>query len=159
MMKRLIATLTLASAALAPMSVTAPARADGPTWLITGYQYSWYVLFEGAGHSNYVSNPAQPLGISSVAPGGPIGNGASMSSGDAEEQLVQNLDQFRHTFTHCTAGCDTLTPSAVDPTFDVALAANDTQRVELLPGKEWTPGTYTFFCREHPWMRGSFRVR
>jgi hypothetical protein len=158
MNKRLIAAVTLAAAALAPLATTSPANAHGPTWYIAGFQYAWYTSLEGVGHSNYVSNPAQPVDISAASPGGPIGNGAAVSQGDAYDQTVQSVDPVPHTFSHCTADCDSAEPKAIDPHFDVSLAPNDTQRVTLLPNKTWTPGVYEFFCKVHPWMRGSLRV-
>ena len=33
------------------------------------------------------------------------------------------------------------------------------QRIEWRTPKDLPPGTYTYFCRTHPFMRGAFRVR
>jgi plastocyanin len=94
-----------------------------------------------------------------VAPGQPL-------------QFV-NLDASRnifHTITGCRLPCSARTgiafPLADGPVFDsgelgfgpagFTAAAN---RVTWSTPADLTPGTYAYFCRVHPFMRGAFRVK
>jgi plastocyanin len=85
-----------------------------------------------------------------------------------------NLDasaQIFHTITACAAPCNRSTgisyPLADGPVdFDSAeLGYGPTGFTAASNQGEWvTPktlpaGTYTYFCRVHPYMRGSFRVK
>ena len=76
-----------------------------------------------------------------------------------------------HTITACKAPCNRTTgiayPLANGPVdFDsgnlgfgppgmTAAANRDTWKTP----KRLTPGTYTYFCRVHPFMRGAFKVK
>jgi plastocyanin len=86
----------------------------------------------------------------------------------------RNLDdstEVWHTITACKAPCNRSTgiayPLANGPVdFDSgelgtgpAIRADATaQRVTWQTPKNLSPGTYTYFCRVHPFMRGAFRV-
>ena len=76
-----------------------------------------------------------------------------------------------HTITSCRAPCNGLTgiayPLADGPVrfdsgnlgFGPRNATAAAQRVTWKTPKQLRIGTYTYFCRVHPFMRGSFRVR
>jgi plastocyanin len=72
-----------------------------------------------------------------------------------------------HTITGCKAPCNRETgiayPIANGPTFDsgeLGLGGPPTSnRVTWETPKDLRPGTYTYFCRIHPFMRGAFRVK
>jgi plastocyanin len=79
--------------------------------------------------------------------------------------------QIFHTFTACAAPCTGATgisyPLADGPVdFDSAelglgppeLTAASNRLVYALPTAAMDPGTYTYFCRVHPFMRGAFTV-
>jgi plastocyanin len=79
------------------------------------------------------------------------------------------LSAIYHTITACKAPCNKVAgvayPIADGPTFDsgelgygppgITPAAN---RATWSTPKSLTPGNYNYFCRIHPFMRGSFRV-
>jgi plastocyanin len=87
----------------------------------------------------------------------------------------ENLDDAKsntwHTITGCKEPCNRETgiayPIANGPrTFDSGqLGTNPpfnapaTGRITWKTPKNLSPGTYTYFCRVHPFMRGSFRVK
>lgn len=79
--------------------------------------------------------------------------------------------RIEHTITACRAPCNRTTGIAYPlanatvqfdsgqlgfgPSFATAAANRDTWETP----KNLAPGTYTYFCRVHPFMRGSFRVK
>jgi plastocyanin len=75
-----------------------------------------------------------------------------------------------HTITACKSPCNKATGIAYPvangtTTFDSGelgygprLATAAAQRVTWNTPRSLKPGTYTYFCRVHPFMRGSFRV-
>jgi hypothetical protein len=81
--------------------------------------------------------------------------------------LEGDADRLYHSITSCKAPCNRKTgiayPIADGPVqFDSnTLGA----RIPAVGTNEWTtpdnlkPGTYTYFCRIHPFMRGAFRVK
>jgi plastocyanin len=85
-----------------------------------------------------------------------------------------NLDDTReiwHTVTACKAPCNRATgiayPLADGPAFDSGELGTDPKRpyftassgkVRWSTPKDLSAGTYTYFCRIHPFMRGAFRV-
>jgi plastocyanin len=86
----------------------------------------------------------------------------------------RNLDdatQTWHTITSCKAPCNRDTgiayPIANGPrTFDSGQLGTDppfggpaVDRLRWKTPKNMSPGTYAYFCRVHPFMRGSFRVK
>jgi plastocyanin len=86
----------------------------------------------------------------------------------------RNLDdatQTWHTITSCKAPCNRDTgiayPIANGPrTFDSGQLGTDppfggpaVDRLRWKTPKKMSPGTYAYFCRVHPFMRGSFRVK
>jgi plastocyanin len=86
----------------------------------------------------------------------------------------RNLDdatQTWHTITSCKAPCNRDTgiayPIANGPrTFDSGQLGTDppfggpaVDRIRWKTPKKMSPGTYAYFCRVHPFMRGSFRVK
>lgn len=158
-MKRLVTTITLAAAVLAPLAGPTVAKADPPQWVIAGFQFAWYAGFEDAGHSGYLGTPAGPVSLAGVQPGGPIGNSATVDVEDASGMSITNFDRVDHTFTQCTADCEGMAPQSVDPTFDITVPASSNQVLTLRPSKVWELKTYTFFCKNHPWMRGTIRVK
>jgi len=86
----------------------------------------------------------------------------------------RNLDDAReiwHTITACKAPCNKRTGIAYpladgEVDFDsgelgtgpLPRAAATAQRTTWQTPKDLSPGTYTYFCRVHPFMRGAFRV-
>jgi plastocyanin len=75
-----------------------------------------------------------------------------------------------HTITSCKDPCNRDTgiayPIANGPTFDSGqlgtnppFGAPATGNITWKTPKHLKPGTYTYFCRVHPFMRGSFRVK
>lgn len=78
--------------------------------------------------------------------------------------LVRNLDplipSFQHTVTSCVSPCRTLAPDTI-PTqsgaFDTGVIPH-TGGGASFDTASLTPGTYEFFCKPHPWMRGAIAV-
>jgi len=75
-----------------------------------------------------------------------------------------------HTITGCRLPCAATTgiafPLADGPTFDSgelgfgpALFTAAANRDTWATPASLTPGTYAYFCRVHPFMRGAFRVK
>ncbi len=72
-----------------------------------------------------------------------------------------------HTITGCKAPCNKETgiayPLANGPTFDSGELGDagppTAGRVTWKTPKRLDPGTYTYFCRIHPFMRGAFRIK
>jgi plastocyanin len=72
-----------------------------------------------------------------------------------------------HTVTSCQAPCDRSTGIAY-PLYDAAVQFDSGElgkggpptsgRVDWSTPPDLAPGTYTYFCRIHPFMRGAFRV-
>ena len=86
----------------------------------------------------------------------------------------KNVDAARnvyHTITACRAPCNRNTgiayPLADGPVdfdsaelgFGPAFATAAAQRDTWKTPSTLRPGTYTYFCRVHPFMRGAFRVK
>ncbi|HEV7847666.1 MAG TPA: hypothetical protein VGO83_15530 [Thermoleophilaceae bacterium] len=76
-------------------------------------------------------------------------------------------DEIYHSITSCKAPCNRSTGIAY-PIANGPVQFESGQLGTRLPGVgtvEWTtptgikPGTYTYFCRIHPFMRGAFRVK
>jgi plastocyanin len=104
--------------------------------------------------------------------GGGLGNPPTVPQGQALS--FDNPDaaaQVFHTVTACKAPCNGATGISYpladgDPDFDsgelgygptgFTAAAN---KHEWLTATDLKPGTYTYFCRVHPYMRGAFRVK
>jgi hypothetical protein len=125
--------------------------------------------------------PHDPIGIQFFEYGqGDLsagGSGADPPRVQAGQSLTfQNLDATQqknifHTLTACKAPCNRDTgiayPVADGPqTFDsgqlgfnyAGFNAPAVDRDKWTTPKNLPPGTYTYFCRVHPFMRGSFRV-
>jgi plastocyanin len=94
--------------------------------------------------------------------------GQSLTYLNRDSDQVQNVF---HTLTACKAPCNRSTgiayPIADGPrTFDsgqlgfnyAGFGAPAAGRDRWSTPKNLAPGTYTYFCRVHPFMRGSFRV-
>ena len=85
------------------------------------------------------------------------------------QDASQSTNVF-HTITACKAPCNRSPgiayPIANGPTFDsgqlgfnyAGFNAPAADRDTWKTPKSLKPGTYTYFCRVHPFMRGSFRV-
>jgi plastocyanin len=125
--------------------------------------------------------PLDPIGIKDyqyeqgdLYAGGSAANPPKIDPGQTLTYLnhdaAQSVNAF-HTITACRAPCNRSTgiayPIANGPTpfdsrqlgynyagFGAPAAGRDTWTTP----KNLKPGTYTFFCRVHPFMRGSFRV-
>jgi plastocyanin len=78
-----------------------------------------------------------------------------------------NGDEIYHSITSCKAPCNRSTGIAY-PIADGPVQFESGQLGTQLPGVgrvDWTTptnlkaGTYTYFCRIHPFMRGAFRVK
>jgi plastocyanin len=92
-----------------------------------------------------------------------VGKALRFQNGDAPSQIF-------HTVTACAAPCNASTgisfPLANGPSeFDSGELGYGPEGLTAATQKEaWStpsdlaPGTYTYFCRVHPFMRGSFRV-
>jgi plastocyanin len=85
---------------------------------------------------------------------------------------LDDRDEIWHTITACKAPCNRSTGIAypladgqVDfdsgelGTGPVARADATAQRITWKTPRNLSPGTYTYFCRVHPFMRGAFRVK
>ena len=76
------------------------------------------------------------------------------------------MDSIFHTVTSCQSPCGLNTgisyPLANGPGgFDsgqLGLGIPATGQISWSTSAKLGPGTYTFFCRIHPWMRGVFRI-
>jgi len=80
---------------------------------------------------------------------------------------LDNQKQIYHSITSCKAPCNRSTGIAY-PIADGSVQFESNTLGSQLPATgalEWrtppdlNPGTYTYFCRIHPFMRGSFRVK
>jgi plastocyanin len=93
------------------------------------------------------------------------GDGLRFESADASAQIF-------HTITACKPPCNLSTGVSYplangDPDFDSAelgygptgFTAAENRYWYDLPTDDLEPGTYTYFCRIHPFMRGAFRVK
>jgi plastocyanin len=125
--------------------------------------------------------PHNPIGIEffeygqgDLSAGGSDANPPRVQAGQG--LTFQNLDSTEqknifHTLTACKAPCNRSTgiayPIANGPkTFDsgqlgfnyAGFGAPAAGRDTWTTPKNLPPGTYTYFCRVHPFMRGSFRV-
>jgi hypothetical protein len=127
------------------------------------------------------SSPPNPIGIQNynylqgdLAGGGGHAKPPEIQAG--QSLTFKNLDASQsvntfHTLTACKAPCNRSTgiaypiadgPSSFDSGqlgfnfagFNAPAADRDTWKTP----KNLKPGTYTYFCRVHPFMRGSFRV-
>lgn len=143
-------------AALAVSALGAPttASAHGPDFQIAGFQYLYVTLFENIGVAGYVNVPlAPPVHIGGAA----SNNGGARSSVDDQLGTLSNQDRVPHTFTECTAACDTAVGSSAGARFDIALPAGAV--VDFLEGADpLAAGDYTFMCTVHPYMRGEFQI-
>ena len=93
-----------------------------------------------------------------------------MAPGQALGFLSQDADdRIYHTVTSCKAPCNGLTgvafpladdgPSAFD-SGQLAMGGDPTaNRVTWSTPTTLKQGTYHYFCRVHPFMRGAFRVK
>jgi hypothetical protein len=126
-------------------------------------------------------NPGAPIGIESytyqqgdLSATGSAANPPNVRQGRSltyvNHDAVESVNVF-HTLTSCKAPCNLSTgiayPIANGPsTFDsgqlgfnyAGFGAPAADRDNWQTPTNLTPGTYTFFCRVHPFMRGSFRV-
>jgi hypothetical protein len=100
-----------------------------------------------------------------------VAQGASLTFRNLDSARGQNPAQaIYHTITGCKAPCNRTTGIAYPiadgiATFDsgelgygpkgITAAAN---RSDWTTPRTLSPGTYTYFCRVHPFMRGAFRV-
>jgi len=138
-MRKVVTFMALAAAMLPPLvSPAASAHAD---WQIAGYQYV-AASFEGVSHGGYVS----------TGPTGPI----QITEGHVDDGIgsITNRDPINHTFTHCTANCETSDPSWEDALFDVSVPAGQGARpedIQALNGIfEGNAGVWMIVCRVHP---------
>lgn len=154
--------LAVATASVgAVLASVAPAQAHSPTIQIAGYQYLWIAEFEG-GHSGKIGVPL----VGPVDLGGVELPGIEPLTANLEEGIgdVVNNDPVPHTFTECNVGCDTASAGAGDdPAFDIELDAMSSSAFRMRPNLDGSPraleaGTYTFFCKVHPFMRGEISV-
>ena len=103
---------------------------------------------------------------------GPLANPPVVSQGQSLTYFNRDAPrQVEHTITACRAPCDKKTGIAypladADVQFDSGqlgfgpyAATAAAQRDTWSTPSNLKPGTYTFFCRVHPFMRGSFRVK
>ena len=104
--------------------------------------------------------------------GGSLRNPPVLSPGQALTYFNQDAPQrIEHTITACKAPCNKSTGIAY-PLADAKVQFDSGQLGFGPPGRTaaaqrdtWStptnlkPGTYTYFCRVHPFMRGSFRVK
>ena len=103
---------------------------------------------------------------------GPMGNPPVVKRG--EPLRFHNLEwgaQIFHTITACKPPCNRSTGISYpladgDPDFDSGELGYGPQGLTAAANREsWAspekldPGTYTYFCRIHPFMRGAFRVK
>jgi plastocyanin len=124
--------------------------------------------------------PAGPIGIEAYQyeqgdlGGGPTANPPSILPGQSLTYLNHDAEVSEntfHTITACRAPCNRSTgiayPIANGPvTFDsgqlgfnyAGFGAPAVDRDTWTTPNNLKPGTYTYFCRVHPFMRGSFRV-
>ena len=130
--------------------------------------------------------PPGPLPTGHVAdrqlplrPGDLRGRGARAPAGDAQGQPLDVRQPRRratrtifHTITACRAPCNRVdrhrVPARRRPTSSSTPASSASARRLHRRGeprhvddarRTSTPGTYTYFCRVHPFMRGAFRVK
>ena len=101
--------------------------------------------------------------------GGPAGDppvihaGQSLTFRDAGD----NAKAIYHSITSCKAPCNRTTGIAYPIADGDVQFESGTLGSEILPRPDppWqtpsnlAPGTYTYFCRIHPFMRGAFRVK
>ncbi len=101
---------------------------------------------------------------------GRAGRPPVVAPGDALEFLNRDgKDRIYHTITSCKAPCNGLTgvafPLADDGPFSFDSGQLALGGVPTVDRETWaTPtslkqGTYNYFCRVHPFMRGAFRVK
>jgi plastocyanin len=98
-----------------------------------------------------------------------IANGQYPSIKQGEQLTFVNDDQFaniRHTITTCPWPCNgeyvgnyPLADGRWDSgTLGYDLVDGGSPNPASATSRNLAPGTYTYFCRIHPWMRGAFRV-
>ncbi len=120
---------------------------DGPTTLFAKIRNFFY----GAGDLNQGQRPAV------------IKAGQSLTF----DSTIDGSKAIYHTITGCKAPCNRETgiayPLADGPTFDsgeLGVGGPPTAgRYTWQTPKSLRPGTYTYFCRIHPFMRGAFRIK
>ena len=121
---------------------------------------------DGVGIADFVYLPGDfqasgPLGLPPT-----IDPGRSLQFGNFDASA-----QIPHTVTACKAPCNRTTGVSY-PLADGEIQFDSgqlgygppgltamAQRADWFTPSELDPGTYTYFCRVHPFMRGSFRVR
>lgn len=137
-MRRFVAALTVLGVTV-PMLVATHASAH-TDWHVAGYQYVTASL-EGVASGGYLNTPAGPVPITDGVVDDGIGS-------------ITNRDPIGHTFTECTADCDTGTPSWEGAAFDVELPATssasgaDVDALNLV--FEGNAGEWIVLCRVHP---------
>ncbi len=124
---------------------------------IAGKEVAIKGFIYGQGDMNNVGRAARPARVRQ-------GTGLTFVNKD-------NADEIWHTITACKAPCNKTTgiayPLADGPVdFDSGELGTDTRIASASAGRvKWTtpkglrPGLYTYFCRVHPFMRGSFKVK
>jgi plastocyanin len=129
-------------------------------------------LPDGASNGNHVDIAAFQYLPGNQGLAGSLGNPPLVEQG--QPLRFENQDwgaQVFHTVTACKAPCTASTgisyPIADGPVdFDSAELGYGpdgltpaSNRTRWNTPRDLTPGTYTYFCRIHPYMRGSFRVK
>lgn len=151
-MKRLAAMLVLALGALGAPTA---ASAHAPDFRIAGFQFAYHVLFEEAGVAGYISVPnAPPVHVEGAAS---TNGGASANTDEGIGDLI-NTDRVPHTFTECTAACDTANGTFAGADFDIELAPGTTSGFSTIGNVPLESRLYTFMCKVHPYMRGEVSV-
>jgi len=91
--------------------------------------------------------------------------GQSLTFTNSDDKVTKN--GLWHTITACKAPCNRSTGIAypladADVQFDSGELGTGgvptADRLTWSTPSDLSPGTYTYFCRIHPFMRGSFRV-
>ena len=141
-MRRITVTLVLLGAVM-PVLIPGSASAHN-AWHIVGYQYG-AAGTDGVASGGYLNSPAGPTPITEGIVDDGIGS-------------IANRDPVNHSFTECTAGCDTGAPSAEGARFDITIAPSSSAtgaEIDLLNSLfEGHEDEWIIFCRFHPtWMR------
>ena len=120
---------------------------------------------DGVAIDNFVYTPGDLTAPGALGSPPVVAPGSSLRFGNFDAAA-----QIPHTVTACRAPCNRSTGVSYpladgDPQFDSGQLGYGpqgytaaAQRPDWYSPKDLRPGTYTYFCRVHPYMRGAFRV-
>jgi plastocyanin len=126
-------------------------------------------LPDGADNPGFVDLVDFKYQLGDLSLGGQAGNPPVIHAGQALtfRDAGDNARGVYHSITSCKAPCNRTTGIAypiADGNVQFESGTLGTQSPPATGALQWTtprnlkPGTYTYFCRIHPFMRGSFRV-